>query len=330
MSLAAIRAKLAAQEAKSNPQSNTQYTSDNAIYPFWNMDENTTTILRFLPDADGSNEFFWVERNLITLEFSGIKGQSSNSKVYVKVPCMEMYGKDVPCPILSEVRTWYKDESLKTIANKYWKKRTYIFQGFVRDSKMKEDSLPENPIRRFIISPQIYGVIKNSLMDPDIRENPTHALEGLDFKIIKSSKGGYADYSTSGWARKESALTETEQDAISKHGLFNLKDFLPKRPSESELRIIKDMFDASVNGEEYDTDKWGTYFRPRGVQASNGVVDHDDDSYVAVPRQQVSTPVVDEDEEPVVTSEVKVTTPQVSDSTANILAMIRSKKTAQA
>jgi hypothetical protein len=92
---------------------------------------------------------------------------------------------------------------------------------------------------------------------------------------------------------------------------------------------MKEMFDASVNGEEYDADKWGAYFRPRGVQASKDAVDHDEDSYVA-PRQQVSTPVVDEDEEPVVTSEVKVTTPQTSDTTANILAMIRSKKTSQA
>jgi hypothetical protein len=93
---------------------------------------------------------------------------------------------------------------------------------------------------------------------------------------------------------------------------------------------MKEMFDASVNGEEYDTDKWGAYFRPRGVQASNSAADHDDDSYVVAPRQQFSTPVVDEDEEPVVTSEVKVTTPQTSDTTANILAMIRSKKTSQA
>jgi len=323
MSLAAIRAKLAAQEAKSNSQATN--IGDNAIYPFWNMEENTTTTVRFLPDADGLNDYFWAERNLITLEFSGIKGQSSSNKVFVKVPCVEMFGEN--CPILSEVRTWYKDASLKEIANKYWKKRTYIFQGFVRDSKMKEDILPENSIRRFIISPQIYGVIKNSLMDPDIEEIPTHYLRGLDFKIIKSSKGGYADYSTSGWSRKESALTESEQAAIEKYGLFNLKEFLPKKPSESELRVMKEMFDASVNGEEYDTDKWGAYFRPRGVQSTSNA-DHDDDTYVS-PRQ-VSTPVVDEDDEPVVTSEVKVTTPQTSDSTANILAMIRSKKTSQA
>ena len=34
---------------------------------------------------------------------------------------------------------------------------------------------------------------------------------------------------------KESALTDVEQAAIEAHGLFNLADFLPKKPSESEL-----------------------------------------------------------------------------------------------
>jgi hypothetical protein len=51
---------------------------------------------------------------------------------------------------------------------------------------------------------------------------------GLDFNIKKSSKGGYADYSTSNWARRETALTEAEQAAIEAHGLFNLSDFLPR------------------------------------------------------------------------------------------------------
>jgi hypothetical protein len=331
--LAAIRAKLAAQEIKSNPQSATSYSGDNAIYPHWNMEEGTTTTVRFLPDADGLNDYFWVERNMINLEFRGIKGQSSNL-VTVKVPCVEMFGDN--CPILAEVRTFYKDPSLKEIANKYWKKRTYIFQGFVRNSQMTEENQPENPIRRFIISPQIFGVIKNSLMDPDIEEVPTHYLRGLDFRIIKTSKGGYADYSTSGWARKESALTADEQQAIEKFGLFNLKDFLPKKPSESELRVMKEMFDASLNGEEYDTEKWGAYYRPSGVQAPQNTshVSHDEEESSYVVQSPVATKSVTKqvDEEPVVATDVKVTT-QVSEAKQNVtdvLAMIRSKRNAQA
>lgn len=266
-SLAEIRARLAAQENKGqNKGSNNQ--SDNAIYPFWNIDEGASATVRFLPDGDTNNSFFWVERAMIKLPFNGVKGDSNVKQITVQVPCVEMYGDN--CPVLAEVRPWYKDESLKDLANKYWKKRTYLFQGFVRQNPLGDDVTPANPIRRFVISPQIIPIIKTGLMDPEMSELPTDYKAGLDFVIRKTSKGGYADYSTSNYARKESALTEAELAAIDAHGLFNLADFLPKKPSEAELRIIKEMFEASVDGRPYDNDKWGAYYRPYGLAAPEG------------------------------------------------------------
>ena len=266
-SLAEIRARIAAQDTKSNTKgSNTQ--SDNSIYPHWNIDEGATATIRFLPDADSKNTFFWIERQIIKLSFNGVKGDSNFKKVDVQVPCVEMWGDT--CPILAEVRPWYKDETLKEMANKYWKKRSYLFQGFVRQNPLGDDKTPANPIRRFIISPQIFTIIKSSLMDPEMEELPTDYMRGLDFNVKKSSKGGYADYSTSNWARKESALTEAEAAAIEAHGLFNLADFLPKKPGEAELRIMKEMFEASVEGEAYDNERWGNYFRPWGIDAPAG------------------------------------------------------------
>jgi hypothetical protein len=44
-------------------------------------------------------------------------------------------------------------------------------------------------------------------MDPEMEELPTDLMRGLDFRIVKTSKGGYADYSTSTWARKEKHLS---------------------------------------------------------------------------------------------------------------------------
>jgi hypothetical protein len=150
------------------------------------------------------------------------------------------------------------------MGRKYWKKKSYLFQGFVVDSKYKEDRTPENPIRRFIIGSQIFNIVKNALMDSEIEELPTDFVRGLDFKIAKTSKGGYADYSTSTWARRERALSDVEQDAIKQHGLFSLKDFLPKKPGEVELKVIKEMFEASVDGEAFDMERWGQYFKPSG------------------------------------------------------------------
>jgi len=323
-SLAEIRARIQAQENKSTGSGSQQ--SDNSIYPHWNMDEGTTATIRFLPDANSTNTFFWVERQIIKLPFNGVKGDPNVKQVQVQVPCMEMYGEN--CPVLAEVRPWYKDESLKEMANKYWKKRSYLFQGFVRQNPIGDDKQPANPIRRFVISPQIFAIIKASIMDPEMDEIPTHYTSGLDFNVKKTSKGGYADYSTSNWARKESALTEIEQAAIDSHGLFNLTEFLPKKPTEAELRIIKEMFEASVDGRPYDNDRWGNYYRPYGLEAPAGATTATT-SATTETRAPVTAPVAEptHNDEPVAVS-TPVVVPQAasSDKTQDILAMIRARK----
>jgi hypothetical protein len=179
---------------------------------------------------------------------------------------MEMYGKT--CPVLTEVRPWFKDKSMEDMGRKYWKKKSYIFQGFVTTNPLAEDTTPENPIRRFIIGPQIFNIIRAALLDPEMEELPTDSVRGVDFRITKATKGGYADYSTSKWSRRERALDEAERSAVEKFGLHNLNDFRPKEPTEAEVKIIKELFEKSVDGEAYDLEKYGQYFRPAGVQAS--------------------------------------------------------------
>jgi len=265
-SLAEIRAKLQAQENRGTGGSS--QGGDNAIYAHWNIPEGSSARVRFLPDGNTKNDFFWAERLMINLTFAGIKGQPDSKPVTVQVPCVEMYGE--ACPVLAEVRTWFKDPSLEEMGRKYWKKKSYLFQGFVRENPLTDDQPPTNPIRRFIISPQIFNLIKAALMDPELENLPTDYQGGLDFTVSKTSKGGYADYSTSKWSRKESALTQDEAAAIEQYGLFNLSEFLPKKPSDVELKVIKEMFEASVDGQPYDTERWGAYYRPRGVNAPAG------------------------------------------------------------
>ena len=327
-SLADIRARIAAQENKSQSKgSGTQ--SDNSIYPHWNMDEGTTAAIRFLPDANNSNTFFWVERQIIKLPFNGVKGDPNIKQTVVQVPCMEMYGD--ACPVLAEGRPWYKDETLKEMANKYWKKRSYLFQGFVRQNPMGDDKVPANPIRRFVISPQIFTIIKSSLMDPEMEELPTDFMRGLDFNVKKTSKGGYADYSTSNWARKESPLTEAEQAAIEAHGLFNLADFLPKKPTEAELRVIKEMFEASVDGQPFDNERWGSYYRPYGLEAPAGATAAQTTATTET-RAPATAPVAEtsapwEEDAMAAAESIKIPTAQPSsDKAQDILAMIRARQ----
>jgi len=265
-SLAEIRAKLKAQEAKSSGNSGQQ--GPNPIYPFWNIKEGESTTMRFLPDGNPDADFFWAERLMIKLPFAGIKGDTASRPVQVQVPCMEMYGES--CGILQEVRGWFKDASLEDMGRKYWKKRSYVFQGFVTENPIADDQAPENPIRRFIIGPQIFQIIKAALLDPDMEELPTDYTAGVDFRLNKTSKGGYADYGTSNWARRERPLSDVEMQGINTHGLFDLSDFLPKKPDATAVKIMQEMFEASVDGEAYDPDRWSNYFRPAGMQARTG------------------------------------------------------------
>jgi len=258
-SLAEIRAKL--QSMENNSKGNNTGSSDNAIYPFWNIDEGSSTVLRFLPDNDPNNTFFWVERQMIRLTFPGVVG-GDQKPTTVQVPCMEMFGET--CPVLTEVRPWFKDPSLEDMGRKYWKKRSYIFQGFVNENPLNEDS-PENPIRRFVIGPQIFNIIKSALMDPEMENLPTDYVAGTDFRLAKTTKGQYADYSTSKWARKESALAEEQLAAIDTYGLFNLNEFLPAKPTAEGVQAIAEMFQASVDGELYDPAKWGNFYKPYGL-----------------------------------------------------------------
>ncbi len=265
LSLKEIQAKLLAQQAQKERGRTGGGGGDNSIYPFWNNPDGSTATMRFLPDGDESNDFFWVERLIIKLPFPGVKGQDMGRPVEVQVPCTDMW-KPGSCPITAEIRPWWKDPSLENMARKYYKKKSYLFQGFVTQNPNKDDATPENPIRRFIINPSIFDAIKAILMRQDLENSPTDYQSGRDFYLSKTTKGQYANYSSSSWSMKERHLTAEELEAIDKHGLYNLSQFLPKKPDDAHLRAIMELFQASVEEEMYDADRWGQFYRPNGMR----------------------------------------------------------------
>jgi len=265
--LAEMRARLA---QANNQKENNNSGYDNVVYPFWNAKTGTTTSIRFIPDGNTNNPNFWVERYNIRLPFNGILG-GDPKQVTVNVPCVETWPREeypTGCPILTEVRTWYKssDPEIKKRADAYWKKPIYIFQGFVRDGQIEEENAPENPIRRFLLNKQLMNLVRAGILDQDMENLPIDYVNGSDFRIVKTTKGEYADYGTSSFARRESALTEAELAAIEQYGLVDLSTLLGKKPGTEELAIIKEMFEASVDGEAYDPTRWGKFYRPAGLK----------------------------------------------------------------
>jgi len=301
LSLAQIREKLLEQQAtKDRPRGGTG--GDNANYPFWNNSEGSTAVLRFLPDGDTSNDFFWVERLIIKLPFPGIKGQHNSRATEVQVPCMDMW-KPNSCPINAEIRPWWKGgKEMEDMARKYWRKKSYLFQGFVRTNPNTDDlaKAPENPIRRFVINPSVFDRIKTVFADLEVENSPVEYERGLDFRLVKGSKGGYADYGQSAWARRESALTDEEMAAIDKHGLFNLSQYLPKKPDEDHLQAIVEMFHDSVDEKPYDPDKYAQYYKPYGLNTDTDKSNSDTmdavKTTVSMPKNlNIRAPKVEED-----------------------------------
>jgi len=159
---------------------------------------------------------------------------------------------------------------------------------------------------------------------------PTDYTAGVDFRLNKTSKGGYADYGTSNWARRDRPLGDAEMSAIDTHGLFTLSDFLPKQPDATAQKVMQEMFEASVDGEAYDPDRWSNYFRPAGMQARTG------DPQVAASPQATAvsqsapvapTPVVETAPAPEATpAPAAEAAPTEGGNAQDILAMIRSRQ----
>jgi hypothetical protein len=94
------------------------------------------------------------------------------------------------------------------------------------------------------------------------------------------------------------------------------------------------MFEASVDGQPYDAERWGQYFRPAGVQAPGGSAapsDEDTPAPVAKAAPAAKPAVTDEDppfdvdEAPAASAPVQAGG-KASGNAADILAMIRARQ----
>lgn len=271
LSLDELRAKLKQEQENQEKIKNGEGYSNSepdSFLAFWNIPLGKALNLRFLPDADPNNAFFWRDHETINLTFSGIKGKHNN-EVTVKVPCSEMWD-DKSCPITNELRTWYKsgDDNIKKLASKYWKKRKHLLQCMIGPDSVavEKDNPPENPVRRVLVTSDLLVKIKSIIMNPQCPALPTDYERGRDFTVIKGkNNGGFFTYDESYWSMIERPLNEAERAALNHHGLFDLGTFMPTKPTDEDKDIMFDMFRASLNGEQYDPERWAAYYRPEGV-----------------------------------------------------------------
>ena len=313
--LAEIQARLRAQdeankEREEKRQSGTSKSGgDNAQYPFWDMKIGQQATLRFLPDGNDENIFPWVERQTIELPFDGtINGEVDTTElVKIKVPCPTMFhtiipGYKVACKITAHIRPWWgpkngpKDTPEYKAAQKYYRKQSWLIQSLVVESPFVEENAPENPIRRVTLTKKLFDKVFKAYNGTEFEQAVHDFDQGTDFVIEKGQQGEFNNYDTSYFQRRTRSLTSEERAAIEQYGLFNLKDFVGKAPSEEDAEIQYQMFLDSVAGKPYDFAKYNSFYRPYNVK---GPKTNSSDEHQSQQGSSSETPATPKDETPV-------------------------------
>lgn len=273
--------RLKLMREKLNQQGGGKRGGDGAVFPFWDVKVGSSVGLRFLPDKNQNNPFMWMEKQTFRWSFADPK--NPQAKVNVTLPCREMYDGPKSCPIVNELRPMYNtgNERDAEAARPFWPKKVYIYQGFVRSSQIQEESVPENPIRIFMVNKKVHTKIKESILSNDpqtaFQISPDDFERGRDFVVKKTKQGKYDNYDQSQWAFAETPLTEDELASIEKYGLWDLATRLPKRPSDEAFAVMLEMFHAAQAGEAWNS-AWERHFKPQSGAAfsrNDDEVDHE-------------------------------------------------------
>ena len=251
-------------------------STKSAASPFFRykqMDAGQSTTVRFLPAgpglAPGLN--FLVEKRIVRLRFA----DPNDEKNEISLSFRPMYVKTADDPVMSQVQAIYKEadaeekvghdaraKQLRSTASRHWVKPEFFAQGFVVRPGMKEDNIPENPIRIFELSKQLVNKIRTAINsdDPDtmLAGSPEHGTKGTPFIIKKTMTGDgkWPSYTESGFGNKPSALSEDQKAAIVKYNLFNLTEFLPKIPDEDEYELLAEIMAQSLAGDRLWKPEW--------------------------------------------------------------------------
>ena len=285
LDLKAMRAKMESKNASTQFQ-NTSTSSD--IFKFGDLKVGDEIRIRFVEDADKTNSFFWRERHSRTLRFDSLllpNGTTMMKDTYVSVPAFNLKSNETSLDDLPQEYLYKSNEDViqqkikgfwidgdktsQALYNKFGKKVTYLFQGFVRSPGY------ETKLYRFVINKELFNLIKTFMTDSEIEDVPCDVVNGRDFilrvseknAVINGSNTKVKDYVTnSKWSSKVTPLTAEEMAYLEENESFDLKKYLPKRPSAEQETIMLNMYNASYDGNPYDIKNWASTYRPDNIR----------------------------------------------------------------
>lgn len=264
------------RSAFDNSNQNQKQSRPNNYFPFWNMKDGDSAIIRFLPDKNSNNPMgFLIEKLTHRLLINGEKKT---------IPCRRMHDQD--CPICKVSSSYYKEEGKESPnGKKYWRTKNYLAQVLV-----VSDPLPPNEetgetfegqVKYISLGYQLYGVIKEALTNGSLDDVPFSYENGYNFIIKKTKQGKYSAYTVgSRFETRPAALSQEDVDVIEPQ-LIDLSTLLPQDLGEDKVAA---MLEAALTGAEYED--------------QTGASDQDDSSDFHNPMTTTSA-VMTEPEQPV-------------------------------
>lgn len=221
------------------------------------LPDNTTATIRFLPDADDNNDLLSIEGCHLVLPFQGIIGDHSQQSDYyaVRVPCFDQY-KVGSCPVLQDIKPYWKQDSTKDFARTYYKIKTWYYTGFVVQQPVPEITQLEDPRRVFPVSKQLQDRILSGLLNAEFEWSPADDQEGRDFRIIKSKRGEFANYDQSLFSGRTRPWSNEERAAVERFGLIELSTLIPPNPGEEVKQQVWSMYQDSIHLKPFDQAKY--------------------------------------------------------------------------
>lgn len=216
------------------------------FYQFWKMPDESTAIVRLLPDGDEENpDGFFVKNLTHTLYVNGEK------KV---VPCLKMYNKTCPCCEAS-TRFYAEDKAQgiedSVLGKKYYRKLSYISQVLVIESPIDHDT--EQLVKLIDYGPSIHRKIVDGFASGDLDDSPDDMDNGYNFRIRKTKPPGHkwANYDLSSFAPKSTPIDESIRSQIT---LLNLKDYRTAEISEAQMSawLEADLYGGEPTGSSSD------------------------------------------------------------------------------
>ena len=198
-------------------------------YPFWKMPDDSTAVVRFLPDLDDENNLGFLVENLQHELI--VNGQKKT------VPCLSMHGED--CPICQLSRKYY-DEKNDEMGKKYYRKKSYLGQVIVIESPIEHDQ--SQLVKLIEFGPAVFKQIQAAFQSGDLEVPPYELKGGYNFRIKKTKNGQYASYTTSSFAPKQSDLEDEILEAIN---LYNLADY---RGAKMDRATVEALLTADQTG----------------------------------------------------------------------------------